>query len=164
MNQAAKKVLVSAVIVGSFIIYSFIHGRASATPPIVLVPRTATASTADTPAPTVTDGTTTSGATATNTPTTLYKDGTYNGSVADAQWGYIQVQAIVKGGKITDVKFLQYPNERSLSVEINTYADPILTSEAIQAQSANVDFISGATDSSFAFSQSLSSALSQAQA
>ena len=102
------------------------------------------------------DGTTPGATTtATATPAARYKNGSYTGSVADAQWGYIQVQAIVQGGQITDVKFLQYPNERQRSVEINSYADPILTSEAIQAQSANVDLISGATDSSFAFIQSL---------
>ena len=39
MNQAAKKVLVSAIIVGGFIIYSLIHGRAAATTPFALVPR-----------------------------------------------------------------------------------------------------------------------------
>jgi uncharacterized protein with FMN-binding domain len=58
---------------------------------------------------------------------------------------------------------LQYPNERNRSVEINSYADPILVNEAIQAQSAKVDIVSGATDTSQAFIQSLSHALSQAQ-
>lgn len=86
------------------------------------------------------------------------------GSVADAQWGYIQVKAIIQSGKITDVQFLQYPNERNRSVMINSYADPQLTSEAVQAQSANVDIVTGATDTSEAFIQSLSDALSQAKA
>jgi uncharacterized protein with FMN-binding domain len=84
--------------------------------------------------------------------------------VADAQWGYIQVKAIISNGKITDVQFLQYPNERDRSIMINSYADPQLTSEAIAAQSANVDAITGATDTSQAFIQSLSDALSQAKA
>ena len=84
--------------------------------------------------------------------------------MADAQWGYIQVKAVIAGGKITDVQFLQYPNERQYSVQVNSYADPQLTQEAIQAQSAQVDIITGATDSSEAFMQSLSDALSQAQA
>ena len=86
------------------------------------------------------------------------------GSVADAHWGYIQVKAIIQKGKIADVQFLQYPNDRNRSVMINEYADPQLTSEAIQAQNANVDIITGATDSSEAFIQSLSDALSQAKA
>jgi uncharacterized protein with FMN-binding domain len=93
-----------------------------------------------------------------------YKNGSYTGSVADAQWGYIQVKAVIAGGKITDVQFLQYPNERQYSVQVNSFADPQLTQEAIQAQSAQVDIITGATDSSEAFMQSLSDALSQATA
>jgi len=43
---------------------------------------------------------------------------------------------------------LQYPNDGNRSIEINSYADPQLSSEAIQAQSANVDIVTGATDSS----------------
>jgi uncharacterized protein with FMN-binding domain len=69
----------------------------------------------------------------------------------------------VSQGRLTDVQFLQYPSDRSRSVFINRVADPMLTSEAIQAQGAQVDIISGATDSSEAFMQSLSDALSQAQ-
>lgn len=106
-------------------------------------------------------------ATATTTATanaTGLKDGAYTGSVADAQWGDIQVKAVISGGKITDVQFLQYPNDRSRSVYINSVADPQLTSEAIQAQSAQVDVITGATDSSQAFMQSLTDALAQAHA
>ena len=94
----------------------------------------------------------------------LYKDGSYTGRVADAQWGVVQVKAIITNGKITDVQFLQYPNDRNRSIEINSMADPQLTSEAIQAQSANVDIVTGATDSSDAFMQSLTDALSQARA
>ena len=107
-----------------------------------------------------TSGTTPTGGTASS----QYKDGTYTGSVDNAQWGYIQVEAIIQGGKITDVKFLQYPNDRNRSIDINNYADPQLTSEAIQAQSANVNVVTGATDSSEAFIQSLTDALAQAKA
>jgi uncharacterized protein with FMN-binding domain len=92
----------------------------------------------------------------------MYADGTYTGNAADAYYGTIQVQAIVQNGKLTDVQFLQYPSDRNRSVSINTFAMPILRSEAISAQNANVDIVSGATDSSLAFEQSLGSALSQA--
>src|SRR5579885_2019741 len=155
-----KKIIVSIVVIGTFVIYSFIHhsGLPAVLPNTPIGSRSssgATTSPADTPGAATTPGTTgTSGA--------LYKDGSYTGSVADAQWGVVQVQAIIKGGKITDVQWTQYPNDRSRSVYINSYADPQLTSEAIQAQSANVDAVTGATDSSDAFMQSLSDALSQA--
>ena len=96
-------------------------------------------------------------------PTSPFKDGTYTGDAADAFYGLIQVQAVITGGRITDVKFIQTPSDRSRSVAINSQADPMLTQEAISAQSANVNIVSGATDSSNAFIQSLSSALSQAK-
>lgn len=93
----------------------------------------------------------------------LYKDGSYTGSVADAYYGNIQVQAVISGGKITDVIFLQYPNDNRTSQRINSQADPMLTQEAIQVQSAQVDTVSGASASSQAFQQSLADALSQAK-
>jgi uncharacterized protein with FMN-binding domain len=98
----------------------------------------------------------------TSTQPTTYKDGTYTGSVADAYYGNVQVQVTVSGGKITNVKFLQYPNTHSTSVMINQQAMPYLQQEAVQAQSANVQIISGATFTSQAFQQSLQSALNQA--
>lgn len=97
-------------------------------------------------------------------PTGKYVNGTYTGEVADAYYGNIQVEAVISGGKLTNVIFLQYPNDRSTSRYINQQAMPQLKAEAIQAQSANVDGVSGASDSSSAFVQSLSSALSQAKA
>jgi len=102
------------------------------------------------------------GATPTPTPAGQFKNGTYTGSVADASYGNIQVRATISGGKLTGIEFLQFPNDRGHSVEINQYALPILRSEAISNQSAQVDTVSGATDSSAAFRESLQSALSQA--
>ncbi len=62
------------------------------------------------------------------------------------------------------MQFLQYPDTHSTSVYINQQAMPYLQQEAIQAQSANVNIVSGATDTSIAFQQSLASALAQAKA
>lgn len=93
-----------------------------------------------------------------------YTDGSYTGSTADAYYGYIQVRATVSGGKLTDVQFLQYPSDRSTSRFINDQAMPILKSQAVLAQSARVDGVSGATDTSDAFRQSLGSALAEAKA
>ncbi len=104
---------------------------------------------------------------ATQTPTqqsgSQYRNGTYTGSTADAFYGSMQVQATIANGKLTNVQFIQWPNDRFRSVRINQQALPELVQEAIQAQSANVDAISGATDSSGAFVTSLQSALSQAK-
>lgn len=123
-----------------------------------------------TPTPTTFNNTpVVSGSTATPTPSPApaanrgkYKDGVYTGSAADAFYGNIQVRATITSGRISKVDFLQYPNDRGHSIEINQYAMPILQQEAISAQSASVDIVSGATDTSQAFIQSLSSALSQA--
>lgn len=148
-----KKAIVSAVIIGIFVIYCFLHAQAN---PVAVVPTTTPSSRSPSSAAVTPGATTTSGA--------LYKDGSYTGNVADAQWGVVQIQTVIKNGKISSVQFLQYPDDRSRSVEINSYADPILVNEAIQAQNASVDIVTGATDSSEAFMQSLSNALSQAQA
>lgn len=93
----------------------------------------------------------------------LYADGSYTGNAADAYYGTVQVKAIVSGGKIADVQFVQYPNERANSRYINGQAMPMLTQEAIQAQSAQVSGVSGATFTSQAFEQSLASALALAK-
>jgi uncharacterized protein with FMN-binding domain len=92
-----------------------------------------------------------------------YKNGTYTGSVQDAFYGNIQVQAVISNGKITTVNFLQYPNDNRTSQYVNGIADPMLAQEAIQAQSAQVDIVSGASASSQAFQASLADALSQAR-
>jgi len=92
-----------------------------------------------------------------------YKDGEYSGPVADAYYGLVQVKAVIQAGKIADVQFLQYPNDRRTSIRINNIAMPYLITEALQAQSAEVDIISGATLTSEAFAQSLQSALATAK-
>jgi len=91
-----------------------------------------------------------------------YKDGTYIGPSVDAYYGNVQVQVSIQGGKISDVTFLDFPHDRRTSQEINAQATPWLQQEAIQAQSANVDLISGATLTSEAFVQSLQTALQSA--
>ena len=107
-------------------------------------------------------GTTTAGSQS-NTSVT-YKDGTFVGSAADAYYGNVQVKATIRGGSITDVAFVQYPNTHDTSVMINQQAMPYLRQEALQSQNANVSIISGATFTSEAFIQSLASALNQAKA
>jgi uncharacterized protein with FMN-binding domain len=100
----------------------------------------------------------------TPTPTGKYTNGSYTGSVADAFYGQVQVQVTVAGGKITDIQLLKYPDHQGHSLEVSNSSLPQLTSEAIQAQSSNINIISGATQTSQAFMQSLSSALAKAGA
>ena len=91
-----------------------------------------------------------------------YADGVYTGPTADAYYGTIQIQALVQGGQLTALKVLKYPSDRRTSISINRQALPMLRDEAIRAQSANVDIISGATLTSRAFIQSLRGALKKA--
>ncbi len=102
--------------------------------------------------------------TATSTPAQngQYKDGTYTGPTVNVFYGLVQVQAVIQNGRIADVQFLQYPTDRRTSQLINSYAVPYLRQEAVQAQSANVNIVTGATLTSEGFYQSLQTALNQA--
>ena len=91
-----------------------------------------------------------------------YANGTYTGPVTDAYYGSMQIQAVVRSGKLAGVRVLRYPNDRGTSIAINSQALPMLQNEVIAAQSANVDIISGATLSSDAFIRSLNGALNKA--
>lgn len=147
-----KKIAVAAFVILTFIIYSF-HQRSEGSQAVSQV--TSNAKDAPQAVPV---------SSRPSTATNSYKDGTYTGKISDAIYGYIQVRATVAGGKLTNVEFLDHPQDRRNSVEINDYAMPHLKEQAIQAQSAQVDGVSGATDTSQAFIESLGDALSQAKA
>lgn len=91
-----------------------------------------------------------------------YADGVYTGPPADAYYGIVQLQALVQDGRLAALKILQYPSDRRTSIRINRQALPMLRDEAISAQDANVDIISGATLTSRAFIRSLGGALKKA--
>ncbi|MDQ6792225.1 MAG: FMN-binding protein [Candidatus Dormibacteraeota bacterium] len=96
------------------------------------------------------------------TPVKKGADGTFTGTDVPTIYGDVQVRIVVSGGRLSDVKALQLPSDRARSAEISQYAGPALRSEAIQAQSANVDIVSGATYTSEAYAESLNGALQQA--
>jgi uncharacterized protein with FMN-binding domain len=85
--------------------------------------------------------------------------GQLTGSAVQIPFGTVQVQVTMQGGKITDVQALQLPNDRGHSAQISAYAGPQLRNEALTAQSAQIDSISGATYTSYGYQQSLQSAL-----
>ena len=97
------------------------------------------------------------------TATGAYKNGSYTGAIANSIYGNVQVSATITGGKLTAITFLAYPKNEDNSVEISNRAMPILKREAIASQSANVDAISGATQTREAFEQTLQSVLTQAK-
>jgi len=86
---------------------------------------------------------------------------TLTGPLVQTQFGDVQVAAIVNNGKLVDVKALTLPNDRRRSAQISQEAGPLLHDEALQAQSANIDLLSGATYTSAAYAQSLQGALDQ---
>ena len=95
---------------------------------------------------------------------TALKSGRYSGPVVQIPFGNVQVQVTVQGGKIVDVQPIQLPTAHMMSQQIGQYAAPILRQEALQAQSAQINLVSGATYTSEAYAQSLQGALDQALA
>jgi uncharacterized protein with FMN-binding domain len=81
------------------------------------------------------------------------------GPVVPTRYGDVQVEVEESAGRIADVVALQLPSDRRRSAEISNYAAPILHDEALQAQNAQIDVVSGATYTSDAYAQSLQAAL-----
>ncbi|MGY6020974.1 FMN-binding protein [Streptomyces spinosirectus] len=108
------------------------------------------------PAPSGSSSTGTSGGAVTGTKTVT-------GDTVQTRWGPVQVRITVKNGKLTEVTAVSYPTDNPRDQEINSFALPRLRSEALQAQSANIDTVSGATYTSDGYRQSLQSALDSAR-
>jgi uncharacterized protein with FMN-binding domain len=87
---------------------------------------------------------------------------TVTGTVANTQYGPMQVQVTLAGPKITKVTVLQRTDDGTESDQIDANAIPQLTSETLAAQSAHIDAVSGASYTSSGYIQSLQSALDQA--
>ena len=77
--------------------------------------------------------------------TSGYADGTFTGQDVSMRYGDVQVQVTISGGAVTDVTALQLPNGDGHSSRISSIVEPMLRSEALQAQTASIDLISGAT-------------------
>lgn len=92
--------------------------------------------------------------------TATLQDGTYTSVASPNAYGEIQLQVTVAGGKITTITTLQAPSH-GRSQSVNAQALPELTNRAIAAQSADIQFVSGATETSTAFVNSLQDAINQ---
>lgn len=84
------------------------------------------------------------------------------GPAVQNPYGEVQVQVTLVNGKITQIVALQLPNDLFRSAMISQEAEPLLRDEALQAQSAQIDLLSGATYTSEAYTESLQGALDQA--
>lgn len=90
-------------------------------------------------------------------------DGTFTGAVVSTKYGPVQVRITVSGGRMTDVVAIQLPTADSRSLRINDRAVPILRQEALTAQSASINTVSGATYTSNGYRGSLQAALDAAR-
>jgi uncharacterized protein with FMN-binding domain len=107
-----------------------------------------------------------SGTTGTGTDTTsgtgTAQTATVTGTATDTRWGPVQVQITVANGEITDVTVVEYPTGNGKDRQINARALPVLVQETLDAQSADIDMVSGATVTSEGYIGSLQSALDEA--
>ncbi len=106
-------------------------------------------------------GGTTAGGTAANGTTSSSGSTTATGPEVDTRYGPVQVSVTVVNGQVTDVTALELPSG-GRSGQISREAEPILHDEALSAQSASIDGVSGATYTSLAYEQSLQAALDAA--
>jgi uncharacterized protein with FMN-binding domain len=89
-------------------------------------------------------------------------NGTVTGPTVNTRFGPVQLQITFTNGQIGDVKALQLPTDRQRSAQISSYVAPILRQEVLTAQSAQIDLVSGATYTSYAYAQSVQAILDQA--
>lgn len=89
-------------------------------------------------------------------------DGTFTGDAVQTRYGPVQVQVTISGGTITDVQAVQLTDHDGRSVAISQQAAPVLRQEALQAQSAAIQAVTGATYTSEGYTTSLQSALDRA--
>jgi len=89
---------------------------------------------------------------------------TIDGDPFDNRYGTVQVEVTLRGSQITNVTPLQMPTDRQRSADISQQAAPLLLQEVLQAQSAQIDIIGGASYTSQSYAQSLQSALDKAGA
>ncbi len=87
---------------------------------------------------------------------------TVTGDAVSTRYGSVQVQIVLNGKKITDVVALQLPDRERRDIEINDQAVPILRQEVLNAQSAQIDTVSGASYTSYGYARSVQSALDKA--
>ncbi len=87
---------------------------------------------------------------------------TVNGASVDTQYGPVQVQVRLRAGRVVAATAIDYPRDRGQSRQISSAALPVLASEAVAAQSARIDTVSGATYTSDGYRRSLQAALDAA--
>jgi uncharacterized protein with FMN-binding domain len=103
-----------------------------------------------------------SGTDTTNTTASGATDGTYDGDTVQTRYGPMQVEVVIKGGKIDSATTLQHPGGDRTSDQINAQVVPMLNGAIVQYQTLNFGNVSRATISTNAYKQSAQSALDKA--
>lgn len=85
------------------------------------------------------------------------------GAAISTRYGEVQVAVTTVSGRVTDVRTLVMSFDNGRSQEIDAQAEPLLRQEALQAGSAQIDLVSGATYTSEGYVQSLQSAIDRAR-
>jgi uncharacterized protein with FMN-binding domain len=168
MNRAVPAVIITAVGLGALASFRSSSGLAVKSSAAAVAPSTTVPASAAPPSGGITGTTAPSsqGASATTptttAPTTSTQTRTLTGDAVDNEYGTVQVQVTLTGNQITGIVALQLPDSHRRSEEISQEAEPVLRQEALQAQNAQIDLVSGATFTSQSYAQSLQSALDQA--
>ena len=84
----------------------------------------------------------------------------FTGVEVGTRYGPVQVKIMVKNGKIVDAQTVQAPT--GSSDRYTQMSVPVLRERTIAAQSANEQAVSGASFTSYGWSQSLASAIAKA--
>jgi uncharacterized protein with FMN-binding domain len=149
-------ILGSAALVG--VAGSLIYQAGSFTP-TVLVGELQAAGEGTTPASSSTPNPGSSNSSAPSSTPTISSTQTYDGDVYNTRYGPVQIQVTVTDGVIEQVTPLQVPTGRN--ARYTEHAIPILIQETLQAQSANISNVGGASYTSQGFVLSLQSALAK---
>ena len=89
-------------------------------------------------------------------------DGDFVSDRHGLMWGDVRVKVSIHGGQITAVEALEFPDHRAQSAYLSQLALPILESEVIKSQKAQVDVVSSATDTSYTFQDAVADAITKA--
>lgn len=91
------------------------------------------------------------------------KDGSYTGTASSNMYEDVVVTIKVSGGRIASSSMDVSNMEESESSRIVSRAEKSLNTQAVSAQSAHIDGVSGATSTSESYVQSLQSAIDKAR-
>ncbi|MEX0881302.1 MAG: FMN-binding protein [Candidatus Saccharimonadales bacterium] len=92
-----------------------------------------------------------------------YPDGIYTSDVAETLYGDVQISIAITSGKISDVQYLKMPDkDDGRSRQLTAMSKPLLKATTLDKQSDQIDFVTGATSTSYGYQESLQSALDKA--